>query len=286
MGLCTLANVKDELKAPTTQAADDLRLLGYIDSLTRRFDKIGGMLLQPRIYTIKITVTSMNTNVSAGTLTLPDMLLEPQTITSSGQPLVYGTDVLAEPYGIFPIRTLRLSDTSGLCSTWYPTGTPIRDTVVITGFFGYRDFYDLDGWITSTDSIQTPGGISATTTSITVTDVDGVDLYNMAPRFSPGNLLRIEDEMLEVRAVNTTTNILTVMRGVRGSTAATHAQSTTIYNWNAPLDLVGACARSVAARYARRGAYEQVTVSDIATSVFPRDLLSEVYDVISEYGNE
>lgn len=66
--------------------------------------------------------------------------------------------------------------------------------------------------------------ISSSGTTFTVTDVDSVD----GPRYFEGGVIEIENELLRVTSINTGTNTLTVMRGLMGSTAATHASGSTI----------------------------------------------------------
>ena len=75
--------------------------------------------------------------------------------------------------------------------------------------------------------------MSATETTITVSDVDA----GTTPRFQVGQLLRIEDEYLHLIAIDTESNFLTVKRGVRGTTATTHANSTAIDIYQMPSDV-------------------------------------------------
>ena len=52
-----------------------------------------------------------------------------------------------------------------------------------------------------------------------------------------GQLLRVENEYLSICAINTTTNALSVERGVNGTTPASHAQGTAIYVFQPPEDV-------------------------------------------------
>lgn len=67
----------------------------------------------------------------------------------------------------------------------------------------------------------------ATTTSVTVTN---------ASRAPVGSLIEIENEVMFVRASNETTQVLTVRRGDRGSTAAAHTMPLTVSIYG-PLEL-------------------------------------------------
>lgn len=67
----------------------------------------------------------------------------------------------------------------------------------------------------------------AVTTSVTITD---------ASKVSTGNLIEIENEVMFVRATNETTDVLTVRRGDRGTTAAAHTIPQTVLMYG-PHDL-------------------------------------------------
>ena len=66
--------------------------------------------------------------------------------------------------------------------------------------------------------------LGATDTIIDI-DVSGTD--DAAP-FAPGDGIQVEDEIMRVTAVNLTTEDLTVVRGIQGTTAATHAENTAV----------------------------------------------------------
>lgn len=289
MALCTVAQATAELKstdtsgtAPTVNTAV---MLSYIGVLTQRIREVGATYWEPWYDTNYYTASSENVNYYAGTLTFTDMLLEPTSILTETTTLTYNTQVLPYPRNQYPIRALRLDRTVSPVLSWYPLGQQRFETIAITGFWGFREQYPTQGFVTSTDSIQDVGGITDVTQTIHVTSVTGADYYGVTPRFSPGNLIRLENELCEVRAVDAALNTLTVTRGARGTTASAHAQATTIKIWYPQPDLVGACARSVAMRYTRRGAYDTITVQGMAAVQYPHDLLSEVYDVISGYNN-
>src|SRR3990172_5714596 len=72
--------------------------------------------------------------------------------------------------------------------------------------------------VDSTSNISDAGGISASDTTVGVTD--GTD-------FNVGDGIQIEDEIMLVTAI--VTNDLTVTRAIQGTTAATHADTTDVY---------------------------------------------------------
>jgi hypothetical protein len=115
---------------------------------------------------------------------------------------------------------------NGSYGAWYAG----QRTVKIEGVLGWHSDY-ASAWELSGDSVQDTSGISASATTMQVTDADGVDARYATPRFSIGDLLRIESEYAVVTYVNATTNVVTLQRAAGGSTGATHAKSTPIHKF-------------------------------------------------------
>lgn len=290
MSLTTLDRVKAELRGTEAQkpAGTDQQIMGYIYAVTTRILNFGWKF-EPVYYTRRLTANPMNVNTYVNTLQLGDNLLEPTAIENNGTALSYLGDVLPYPNdGQFPIRVLRLTGCSG-CVTWYPTSCascPPIETITITGFWGFHQNPDTftGGWLPSTDSITTLGGINAGAGSFTVNDVDGEDSLNRTPRFSAGNLIRIDDEMMLILETDTTTNTLTVRRGVNKSVRASHAAAAPISVWEAEEAVIAMATRQTCLLYARRGSYQQITTLPEGVSVtYPSDLLSEIKNTLQMY---
>ena len=76
---------------------------------------------------------------------------------------------------------------------------------------------------------------SAGGTSLTVNDVDGLDIYGVLARFQGGQILKIESEYVETSlTISTTDNTIGLSRGRNGTTDAAHAQNTAISVWRPP----------------------------------------------------
>jgi hypothetical protein len=102
----------------------------------------------------------------------------------------------------------------------------------VVGTFGYlpaiSPFYD------SLDTLQDVS-LSASATSITVSESNGYDSFGREYRFQAGHVIRINSEYLYVSKVDYDNNKLTVVRGVNGSTAsASHSQNDQIEVLNVP----------------------------------------------------
>lgn len=296
--LTTLAKVTAELIASNATTGQTSQLLGYIADVTRRIKRMS-FNFEPRYGTEYITAMQTDVNSSIGLLSLKNIygqqvyLLASSTdvpsFTVTGTALTFGTSILAEPQGYTPIRQVRLSDANNTLynQSWYPfTGSTgqFLDTIVVTGWWGFRTNYGTEGFLDSGDTVL-GGGINASVTTITVADVDGVDYYFQTPRFSPGNLIRIENELCQVWATDIALNTLTVRRGQNGTTAAAHAQGTAISVWFPEDDIVRAATRWACLLYARRGTFEKMTVTGVGVVSYPDDCPGEVFATLQGFNN-
>lgn len=288
-----------ETGAAAPSAVDVRKLLTSIQKVTTRLQRIAWDF-EPRYGTEYFTARAEIVNLSWGTLNLVNekgerLLLasavDAPTIVSAGQTLTFDLtnvstpQVLPAPQAYTPIRTLRLNDANtAICQTWYPTCLPLVDSIAITGWWGYRRDY-ANAYIDSLDSVQ-DNPLSASSTTITVTDVDDADALFWSPRFDAGNLIRIENELILVLATDTTLNTLSVRRGMNGTTAVSHALNTSIKVWYPEEDVMDTVSRQAAYFYARRGAYEAVSISGIAVAVYPPDMVDELWAMLQGYQNE
>jgi hypothetical protein len=152
--------------------------------------------------------------------------------------------------------------------------------------------YPGEGWIDSLDKVTDASGISATTQTITVGGIAGADARFTTPRFSPGNLIRISTtsggtttrEFCEIMAVDdSTTKTISVIRGVRGSTATTHAKDDPIAIWYPEPEIERACIRAVAYAQSRKGNFETTTVDAAGSIQYPVDLPAEVINMLKPF---
>lgn len=277
----TLADFRAENKAVNT--ADNNIALSSLRIVSRRIDSLLDPLRKRRVFepiieARKVRVTSDRVNSHDNTLRLDSSLL---VLTTT----VLGTTTLTDAEGwpdstAPPFPYLRRT-TLGV--SWYTDcgscGSPLFAT--LTGVWGiHRDY--ANAWM-AVDVIAT-ANINASVTTLTVADVDGADAYGLTPRISAGNLLKIGDEYLEVTATNTTTNAVTVRRGVNGSTAAAHVIGDTVSVWQVEEPIRRVVARQAALIYARRGAYEVVGANDLGTEIrYPQDLLTELRATLQDY---
>lgn len=286
MALCTLYDAEAGLRASqagtgAVTATEQAKLLRAVQRVTRRVEQMG-FEFEPTYDTLYITADGTNVESGKNVLTLPRPALEIVSLTNDGTAITENTDYYAYPRGRYPIDRLRMDEDSSYI--WYPncgSSGNIFDTIVITAFWGMKRYYNREGFVLSGDTVEE--SLTATDTGIAVNDADGLDAFNRTPRFSAGNLIRLENELCEVLATNTATNVITVRRGVRGTTAAIHAQETVIKVWNVDEDVRDTAARQAAAFYARIGAFETAVVTDFTQVNYPKDLLAELYGMLQGY---
>lgn len=131
---------------------------------------------------------------------------------------------------------LIINRNSATLSCW-PTG---QRSIKIVGVWGYADDRD-NVWQSTGDTVQN-NPLASGGTSLTVSDVDGYDIYGALVRFQGGQVLKIESEYLETSlTISTGSNTIGITRGVNGSTAAAHNQNTAISVWRAPEPVRDAC---------------------------------------------
>ena len=277
----SLRDVKQELKPQAAgDTSNDAYLLWALESAEARFTALAGFDFVPQqrvvsfrdadrhqqlvrngqelvLRTPLLAVTSL-TNGTAGALEAGEYRLLPLFPDRSDQP--YGSVVLVD-------------------GTWARDSEATGAAIVIDGTWGYHTAYDA-AWLTSGDCVQ-DDPLAADAPTVAVTDADGADAIGVTPRFSPGQLIQIDSEWLAVQAVNTTTNTLTVRRGVGGSTASEHAQVAAIHTWQADRQAVRAVSRWVALHLTRRGAFDQLTVQGFSAMQFPPDAPEEVMRIVA-----
>ena len=281
----TLAQVRSEIKAGEIDTSGDpvARQLLYL--MTERLQAFVEKEFAPRRKAVRFDALGYHIDDSAGELHFKQPLLEALTvIDGEGTTLaLYDREDNTGDYllpGEAPYYKIALADASN--KSWSAYTGPWQDAISVTGIWGYRRNYAEDGWMLAVDTVQN-NPLSSGATALTVADADGADLYGLMPRFSPGNLLRIESEYLEVLAVNTSTNSLTVRRGVQGTTAAEHAQNTAIAVWVPEPAITRALMRWVAYAYSRRGQFNQMVIQDIVAVKYPGDLPDDVAGALEPF---
>lgn len=279
MSLATLDETMDEMRA-TTSTVDNALLMSFLNQSTARIHALSRQRFEPLIKVEYCPIRPDLIDTALRVYRLPKYATSLSAVTVYNTALTVGTHVRAWPNGTTQAFTdIQLIATDG---DWYGTyyDSAYDPLIQVTAHWSYHS--DLPAAWQKEDDVLSAGGIAAGATSITVADADGTNWRGLTPRFSPGNLIRIDSEYIRVTAVNTTTNVLTVSRGQNGSTAAAHAINADIYVWYPEDRIVRMNARHAALLYKRRGAFEGRPGIEGGAG-FPADLESEMLAVLEEF---
>jgi hypothetical protein len=219
----TLYALRARLGLADSETSDDARLLAALQAAAAQIERAAGRRFCPRQASLQHTIHYPTE------LILDDDLLELTSLTNGDGNSIDPNNVILLPDDA-PAGGLLLI--GGSSFTW--AQTPIQ-AVTVTGIWGWHDRW-ASAWRASSDTVQN-NPLSSGATTITVADADGADTASESPRFQVGHLLKIENEYVRVLAVNTLTNVLTVLRGVNGTTAAAHAQNTPMFTYQPPADM-------------------------------------------------
>lgn len=153
-----------------------------------------------------------------------------------------GIDVVFIEYNLDPKYGIQLiwpnTWSGGYIGAAYRNRQP---QIYITALWGYHERYQKTAWINTTEVVPT-GDIAADATTIAVTEADAYD-FNQT-RFTVGDLIRIEAELMYVTAIDTADpapDTLTVLRGQNGTLAEDHAEAIPIYRYEVEQDIKEAC---------------------------------------------
>jgi len=267
---------EDALVITSTSASDDERLWDLCRGISRRIDADCKRGFYPHVATKYYDHPS-----DVWVLKVDDDLLEVSTLTTqNGDTTIAAADyylMCGSSYNLTPYDRIAIRTDSGEVFN-YSSRTQRANTVV--GTWGYHEDWD-NAWQDSQDTVQS-NPMAASATAVTVSDVDGVDLYGVTPRFKVGQLLKIDDEYFYVTAKNTATNVLTVIPTVNGTTATSHSQNTTIYVFKPMRDMVEDLKRAVAYFYRQTdaGVFETTAITDIGTIIVHAGIPEEMKRVI------
>jgi hypothetical protein len=284
----TLSEVKAGMEA--FNSTDDNKLLGFIRQVSNRIDRTfmrrNAPVFAPTIET-RNTFRLEGTRVNSwdGTFYFGQPLLALSAVTVGTQALTVPTDVQVYQGETVPYLTLQLIDRC--CNSWYRytqcAGCAAIPFVSIAGTWGYNIDWN-NAWLNTTQTITNAAGINSSVTSFTVSDADAANANGITPAFSTGNLIQIDTEYMEVTATNTTTNTVTVKRGVNGSTAAAHALGAAVTAFQVEEQIKRAVVKQSGYEYAGMGAYP-IKNTGGAQVEFNSDVISEFETLLTLFAN-
>lgn len=261
----SLTQLRNRLDVESTD--DNVLLLDTIEDASRYLDEATGRRFYPRIDTLyydhdeDYLLRLDDDLLSVTTLTTQN---DGQTIASTGYYLMCGGSYNAQPYTRIAIKR-----GSGYIFGW--SDTPQKANKVV-GVWGHHNNY-AGAYRSSGDTVLN-NPLSDSGTSVTVAN---------GHRFEAGQTLKIGSEWLYVSAVNG--NVLTVERGVNGSTAAEQAVTTAIYIYEPMRDAQRVALRFAGwlfKQYAAPHSFEIQTSAD-GTVIIPQNAPPEVHRFVKMY---
>lgn len=270
MNLVTLAQVKRYCGIPATYTDDDALLTRLIIDGEQWAEGAAKRSYKPVIETRLFDWPGQSI------MYFDDDLLELITVTNGDalSTAISLSDLYTQPRRGYPKYGVGIKTSANVY--WEFQNTP-TNAISIKAAWGFHDDWG-NAWLDSLDKVGDAGGINASVTTITVSNVDGSSINGDTPRFSAGMLIKIESEWLEVTAAtNSTTDTLTVIRGARGSTAATHALNTAIYVFQPHRAITGAICAYVHWRYNQKNSRKD------STNEIPKDVAALVPSPMGAY---
>ncbi len=274
----TLEQAKGELKSDIDD--DDTLLMLLIEQVSRRvdleMDDAGKPMFVPTKTTKKLPVQSWRLEENGQTYN-PHFPL--QALEAANAVLINGTTDITSKVEVGTDYRLhwKFTEVGDFLNT-VASIYGVKSRLWVAGTWVFHNAY-ADSW-TPVDTLSA-AIVSASATTITVSAPSSPDIHGHTPRIAPGHLIQIDSEWLDVVDVNTGT--LTVVRGVNGSTAATHLISAPVSVFHVEPPIAHAVARQVGLLYARRGAFNSTTFDGIGTTQYPEDELAELRTVIANY---
>jgi len=216
----TLEEIRNAIKAGASEAANDDLLLLYAEVASRLLDNEANRKFYPRLETRYYDHPVNASNKRR--IMLDDDLVSLSSFTNGDGSDLPTTEFLQHPINEDVKYALELEP--GSTYSWeldLTNGKYQKACLAVAGYWGFH--MDWSNAWDSVDTVGDTGGIDASSTSLTVSDIDGDNSYGYGPRISRGDLIQIESEMCYVTAAATDTNIATLVRAVNGTTAAAHA---------------------------------------------------------------
>jgi len=156
------------------------------------------------------------------------------TVTNGDTNTIASTEYALYPANSYPKRQLRLKASSNTTFEKDSDGD-FEQVISVAGAWGYVPHYP-NAWRDSGKDVPT-GDITDAATSFTFSTASD------ASAFSCGDYLRIDSEVLAVTDSDSTTGIVTVVRGVLGTTAASHTAATDIEQYQHHRQIAGVTAQ-------------------------------------------
>ncbi len=214
--IATLTELRQHLGFAESDTAEDARLLAALEAASRTIERYTHRHYCPHRLTIAHDVEPGN----AAAILLQADLLELLSVLDGD-----GDSISLDALEVLPGGALHRTDGEAFSYLTSPD-----NAISITALWGYHPNWS-DAWDSSGDTVQ-ESPLAADDVTITVAD---------AGNFQVGHLLRIGSEYLRVLGIDSENHVLTVARGVQGTSAAEHTSGSAIDFYQPPADVKQLC---------------------------------------------
>lgn len=257
-------------------ALADEKVSDYLIRATRYIDRFTRRTFYPYRQTRKFAIPHLFSDLRmrrylTADLYMDDDLLEVKQLANEDQIMEEDTDYFFQVSNIYPVQSIALKFPNFWGGIYAATtmSRAFNDPVIhIDGVWGYHDRYNRvnEAWVDTLEIVET-GGINATATELNLSNVDGKDAQYLR-RFNIGNMIRIDDEFMEIVDLSTEDDTITVIRGVRGSLPVAHDEGAKIYRWRVVDDIIEATIQVAKTwREADTAAGSRIGVTDMSAGV-------------------
>lgn len=264
-----LTTLRGMLNKAATDTADDARLRVVMEAVTRLIDNHCRRHFALRTEARKFGEEGVYTRKHQ--LWVPDFLAITSIVcdyNSDGtrETTLQATEYLLWPTNSYPKFRIDLNLPVPPTYSYWPT---TQEAIAITGLWGYGDGDSATPWTPSGSTLTV-----ATTDGTTVAAVSGA-------AFAVGQTIRCGSEDMYITGIST--NNLTVVRGVNGTTGAAHnAAASSIHQ--IPATVREACLLQTARLFSRKSAlYGVVGGSEMGQIVIPTKLDPDVALLLRDY---
>jgi hypothetical protein len=277
----TLEQFKQYRGIPLITDDDNELLRSLIERASRLWDRLTGKRFYPRVETRYFDHPDEEDDV----LRMDDDLLEATTLTTNNGSTSISSShfwpMTGRSYSATPYQKIVLN--RGSTSTYFTYTTTPQHANSVAGVWGYHSDYG-NAWHSSGDTLS--AALSDTTsTTVTVASAGGADYQGRRPRFEEMALLRVDSEFLYVVSRSRVAETLTVLRGVNGSTAATHTLGTAIYRYEFESAATAAAVRLAAWLYVQKDSqqFDRVAFAEMGAVEIPVGLPADVKTLLSRF---
>ncbi len=235
----TLPKLRRYLMLASADTSDDDSLRDFLRASSRAIDRYCHRVFYPHR-----RISYFDLPEKKDVLRIDDDLLEVKGLShlngasefdSNTYWLKSGDDWNKTPYDRIVIDTARTGSVLNFIVT--PRRAIHTDVIL-----GYNSDYD-NAWIDSGASLV--NSITSTQTQIDISGSVGADLVGNAPRFEEGQIWKIDNEFI-LASSGVSASVISTIRGINGTTAASHAASVTVNVFDVEKDIEFATRRLAA----------------------------------------